>query len=62
MPKIKTFISKNRLDLEEIINIWFKDNPNIKIIDVEYAINSYYNVILIYEVKEKENKDEQKQY
>jgi len=60
MPKIKTFISKNRLDLEEIINIWFKDNPNIKIINVEYAINSYYNVILIYEVKEKENKNEQK--
>ena len=60
MPKIKTFISKNRLDLEEVINIWFKDNPNIKIIDIEYAINSYYNVILIYEVKEKENIYEQK--
>jgi len=46
--KVKTFQCKNRLDLEELMNTWFNNNSNIKIIDIKIVATNDFCVVILY--------------
>lgn len=53
MIKIKIFTDRSIFALEDRVNEWFENNPDINFRDIKYNIESddYHNVIIIYQIE-----------